>query len=205
MSNCSVVHIKRLKRYYFSLCKIDIYLDGQKLAALANGKSISLEIAPGLHTLYCQSGKYPSETLEWESIEGKHLQLECEFVDWPMHHFYWSSAISLGLVLIYAYGFWGLHWLYSREMCQAFVFLGFFIQSAGFMWSFYLQDKQWGKQIVRLWLDSTSQTVGQLLPSPAKEQHDHLLFFISMPFVMAAFIAIFFDFYFYVVLPAIFP
>jgi hypothetical protein len=206
MPDSAVVHINRPKKYFASLCKIDVYLDGQKLATLANGKSVSIDIAPDMHTLHCQYGKHPSETIKWEAIEGKQLQLECEFVGWEMKGVYCGAALALVLCFIYGYGLWGLHWLYSRDINQIFTLLCVFVQLSGYMWSLYLADKQRGMQGVRLWPSPMmSQPVGQLIPSPVKQQHRHLLLFISLPFVVAILMAIFVDFYMYVVLPAIFP
>src|SRR5688572_19856759 len=71
--------IKRPKRFVGFAVKLDVELDGRKVALLKNGENTELQLEPGQHTLLVRSWQRTSEVLELDIQPGDRIVVEGGF------------------------------------------------------------------------------------------------------------------------------
>jgi hypothetical protein len=100
----STLIITRSRELVNMASSYDIFVDGQKLGSLRNGKHVELKIQPGSHTLIARLDEYSSVpiTVELEKGQVKRLTVKC---------FRFSSWILPAIAVVIP----GFHYLHTEQ------------------------------------------------------------------------------------------
>jgi hypothetical protein len=205
MSGRALVHIKRIRHLVACFSASDVYLDGEKVAVLLNGEEVTLELAPGFHSLYCQSGGLISETLQWEAREGQEDSIGCkmnsELLTWKYHqYFVWGTMIAfLNLIIMQR-----LHIPLIGITGMSILFICIFLQMGGAMWPFWCMHWRGEQQLFHFSLLVDKNNSLTLIPPPTLPTSPSSWCVPYFYLLSALGAPAFLTYYIYFILPALF-